>query len=384
MGIEYHRDDWEDSRLASMVLILSAAVIFGSFHTYDFARRTRRATSSAGARNVQQLRLEILITNWWVIIIYPIICTANIVYNVNDNPFTCGCVFAGVLCGYMILNFLIYRTLLAKSKTYDAMRQYKRLHVWVWRAVHFFCPMFWICLVILYATGNFTLVEYHGEEVCIYENKYLTPIVPTILLAVADSGISFGCLLLMVIPMYHCHTKSDTGVKRNLFWATIAILSTCTFLYFTVVLEIQTAYIIGVILDTGFWDAFVNILSINLCWPTAFYFRTLLRITGKDGSKNSYNVSYNVKNRSHGSRLSRTNPRNTRNDDQKVHFGCISPANKNGSSVLVGQQHSRDASVALNNGLKSLHKLRVSLPKSSRRTTVSASQNNKSPRVSAT
>eukprot|EP00471_Norrisiella_sphaerica_P014044 CAMPEP_0184501264 /NCGR_PEP_ID=MMETSP0113_2-20130426/47147_1 /TAXON_ID=91329 /ORGANISM="Norrisiella sphaerica, Strain BC52" /LENGTH=238 /DNA_ID=CAMNT_0026889969 /DNA_START=318 /DNA_END=1035 /DNA_ORIENTATION=+ len=51
--------------------------------------------------------------------------------------------------------------------------------------------------------------------------------------------------------------------------------STITTLVIVTVTSVDEGLVLGFVKDLGFWDGFVNIICINMCWPASFYWKRI-------------------------------------------------------------------------------------------------------------
>ncbi|GAB5358044.1 hypothetical protein AAMO2058_000425100 [Amorphochlora amoebiformis] len=275
----YRRSEWNEARLVVAILHTFCDVVFTCLHTRHYIHVLSTYNRTDRGRD---LRTSILVCNWFALLTVPVCVWVNVAINVNQNSYTCRWVYSLEMFTYFVYNWLMYRVLLAKSRTYDAMDDHPKLHFWISLAVNTFCPGFWVCAAILIGLADFSIKQNQGEMVCYMDVTYFETFIPVTLLAVADSAISIGCLYLMLLPILEgtLLSHAELGVVRNCVWASIAILSTFVFLSVNAVVDALDGWIVGFNIDLGLWDGVVNIIAVNMCWPLRFYKRSIYRLFG--------------------------------------------------------------------------------------------------------
>ncbi|GAB5358030.1 hypothetical protein AAMO2058_000423700 [Amorphochlora amoebiformis] len=208
----------------------------------------------------------------------------------DDDITTCRALNLYALVMYFLINFALYRILLFKSQVYDAMKEYIRTYNFVFMAVHIVAPMLILSVIFLGSIGDYEILTENisgGTRLCVITGYSVLPFLDqaafalTLVAAVADLSISIGCLALLVLPIFKpgFTATGNTGVVRNVIFSSIAILSTFSILVVIATIEYQDSmYTIGLVLDLGGLDLFINIVSVNCCWPLKFYYKSMRKL----------------------------------------------------------------------------------------------------------
>ncbi|GAB5354978.1 hypothetical protein AAMO2058_000166500 [Amorphochlora amoebiformis] len=281
----YGRDAFETARIVSVVCTISVALFFALAHSLNRYRRYRyetdRRTTKASAR-VARLTRAILMVNWVAVLFLVPFGVIYILVSMDDNVDTCKIIHSSGSVSYVILNFLFYRVLLFRSQAFDAMREYRRLYKLVLWGVHLVSFSYLILAPVNGMIASYEIITANvigGNRLCVVTKFNLIPfsddsIVLGLLFALSDLAISLGCLFLLALPLLKpgFTPSRETGAIRNIFFSSIAIISTFVTLLSQSIVEKEDGYWApGLLMDIGWFDILINIVSVNLCWPPSFY-----------------------------------------------------------------------------------------------------------------
>eukprot|EP00467_Chlorarachnion_reptans_P019429 CAMPEP_0114537414 /NCGR_PEP_ID=MMETSP0109-20121206/29567_1 /TAXON_ID=29199 /ORGANISM="Chlorarachnion reptans, Strain CCCM449" /LENGTH=367 /DNA_ID=CAMNT_0001721305 /DNA_START=157 /DNA_END=1261 /DNA_ORIENTATION=- len=237
-------------------------------------------------KSAHALSKEITFLNLFYGITSPVTAMINYTYSVDNNGAQCKKISGFLMGHYLVFKFLIYRALLAKSKTYDVMRENQLLHRRVYILVHLFCFLFLVGNLINLVLGEFSIEDIDGERLCVFQSKS-DWFIAAVLLCIGDTFISLACLYLTLLPITSGWTNKgrnktkELGFYRTSFWASISIFSTFVLLVLLAYIIYTVGFIPGIVIaSVGSFDMIVNLLSINLCWPLVYYWKVFCFVFG--------------------------------------------------------------------------------------------------------
>ncbi|GAB5370667.1 hypothetical protein AAMO2058_001512700 [Amorphochlora amoebiformis] len=317
MGIRYQPSQWLPSTIVASSLIVLTSTCFLALHTVHTiqAKHNRKPSLKKQPSAFRETVRNILIFNAFSFLnSYVSLAYAFAPIESNTNVCRGFDVYSDLI--YLTYNFLIYRTLLSKSKLFDSMEEFTQTHGVIWWIVHILSIISIVLGPLNTYRYTYKIIKSSGEDACIYEGEGgPQTAAPFFFLALIDLFVNACCVLLLFIPLKKAtHAKSKEGAIRNVIFSLIGLTSTLGLLLFLGIFEYysNSPRYVNFKFYVGIWDVLINLVSINLCWPPEFYRKYWKRLIGKRKRSNRSlrNVQGEQKSRS------RSGPRSPRSGAQ--------------------------------------------------------------------